>query len=990
MKAYCEGVQHEEVSYFGSQNALDLFRALLSAIFREIREITERKVSELPLDLLDKLSDIFDFWLSGKLPDELKYLTFDQKDLLRPWIAVMWETIIDKADLLLNVCKDFEPLLQAQVMLLLMSALRCRSECGTPPGRLGHHIYDRIEESVLLWLEKDYLSPLDPLWRVAAVMLTKAVGDPEKPLKAVAETLLSQVVNGQVTVMENDILLNLSILIVLKSYPCWEWTLELQLAKQIISHCVHEGFDSFTKQILLLNGFYILLRLSFQGYLGEALAPSLLATGPEQLPNFTFGRSSLIYGFLHEGWFSNLFLPGTQSDLTTNLFQLDLLSGLYSSLLLFTENISKETCLDRKSRGVQLALEKISIEVRDFSFKVLSTLFSRQGGVETPTLVARTIYSMKMIAYILEHTTATSQKASKSSFRPSIVAFLNDESIPPYLKKDLLIYFLKNYTTVDELKEVNFPNIFKQQQSFFTKGLLFNLSLDRTSGLVINQDMLVTGLYIYDNLFECIYGVCEALSHLREKKILIDQGAAYAKGISKQCEGILRDLLKLTISEEETKVPLVDKVVERVATQVKGLLLNLEYNSYIGAREHNLARETLAMLSLAHPQRLPLHAAFAQGLFMQLHFQTLTRLGDYYSYRHHLLPDAASIYRKGELMDSKASFENGQVQFLEISNAGGFGDLFRVDLMGVFHSCLGLVSIRIVIENHSKVFLEELRVIVEAEGMMQQPPQNLYILDQFAASSTRTLKLCFSVKEFCTMALRIRLTTKSLPNLSSDNPQIAVLKLDSLAATRDLFMKKDLGGVWDLKISPFLLASPLHFSDLPVHTIKTYEEKLIFSSPLVEIELNPPLQTLAQFFSNPVLSNVLLFIDTKPKPIVVKEHIPEQYAKLRQILLEEDKPLSFYLLFPRVTVDTHPVAFQLRVDKQGTNTLYRFCIRSSKSKVVDIFVHSLAIKECEKLFGFSVKTPTTPALLGTSSGGVGGSLGNSSVFVAAGTPPKVV
>lgn len=170
-------------------------------------------------------------------------------------------------------------------------------------------------------------------------------------------------------VLENDILLNLSTIMLMNRYEI-QWQHSMSLAKSIIIHCVMENFDSHGRQMMMLNSFYILFTLSFDNYAGIVL-PSLLF-GREQ-ETTEANNPEFILSFFREQWldiyFSRKFVDGP--------LLLDLSICMCSSLLMFVENISRDTPYDRKSKAVALILERMAIEVRDSSFNIITMVFEK-------------------------------------------------------------------------------------------------------------------------------------------------------------------------------------------------------------------------------------------------------------------------------------------------------------------------------------------------------------------------------------------------------------------------------------------------------------------------------------------------------------------------------------------------------------------------------------------------------------------------------------
>ena len=70
---------------------------------------------------------------------------------------------------------------------------------------------------------------------------------------------------------ENDILLNLTTVLTWHHFEVDYEQISL-IAKSCIRHCIITNFDIQSKQALLLNSFYLLVKLSFESYSAEALS----------------------------------------------------------------------------------------------------------------------------------------------------------------------------------------------------------------------------------------------------------------------------------------------------------------------------------------------------------------------------------------------------------------------------------------------------------------------------------------------------------------------------------------------------------------------------------------------------------------------------------------------------------------------------------------------------------------------------------------------
>ena len=390
---------HQETLGFGLNNTLDFFRAAFVSITRDLRVIDEKKTKhtgdQLPMDLIVKFNNLYDYYFAGKLPDEYKYLVLDQKDILKPLLAIVWDSCVSKADLFIRVSALQEEIICCEILKLLVNSIRFKQEaiimkqekeeflCQVEP------ILDFIDGRLTISLNSDVSRTSVELLRCTLYIIirvylhfTKAFPiyqeDPcspaQFPFRQLFIDLLSNILQNKwkLNVLHNDILLNTLNIIILKRYDI-DWRLQQDICHSVISHCIYTNFDLNTKHILLLNSFYVLLRLNFDLYLGEQL-PEEIFTSAEISLNFTWDKSSLIFGMFMEEWIAEI--PGMTSIARISA-QVELLVALCSSLLLLTENMSDETDFDKNSKVVMLAFERLSIEVRDTCFKMFSLIFSQ-------------------------------------------------------------------------------------------------------------------------------------------------------------------------------------------------------------------------------------------------------------------------------------------------------------------------------------------------------------------------------------------------------------------------------------------------------------------------------------------------------------------------------------------------------------------------------------------------------------------------------------
>lgn len=162
-----ESVHHEENQIFGMSNTLDLFRALLGAIVKDLRVIEEKKgkqhSEEIPLDLITKFNNVFDFYFNGKLPDELNYMTLDQKDILKPLLSTVYDYCMSKLELFQELCQGYEELIVCEAYMLISNSLLFKNQtCQRIQGistsedeQVTFAINQMIEKRLMLSLSSD-------------------------------------------------------------------------------------------------------------------------------------------------------------------------------------------------------------------------------------------------------------------------------------------------------------------------------------------------------------------------------------------------------------------------------------------------------------------------------------------------------------------------------------------------------------------------------------------------------------------------------------------------------------------------------------------------------------------------------------------------------------------------------------------------------------------------------------------------------------------
>lgn len=65
---------------------------------------------------------------------------------------------------------------------------------------------------------------------------------------------------------------------------------------------------------------------------------------------------------------------------------------------------------------------------------------------------------------MLEYAASVQTDKNRQVFKPNLVYLLNENNVPLHLKKDLLLFFLRNYSEAATLKEVDFGSLLNQVQ----------------------------------------------------------------------------------------------------------------------------------------------------------------------------------------------------------------------------------------------------------------------------------------------------------------------------------------------------------------------------------------------------------------------------------------------------------------------------------------------------------------------------------------------
>lgn len=464
---------------------------------------------------------------------------------------------------------------------------------------------------------------------------------------------------------------------------------------------------------------------------------------------------------------------------------------------------------------------------------------------------------------------------------------------------------------------------------FFEQELLECLGVDVHTGKITSVDKLTISLHVYDSLFDFLFSVCEMMAIGKEKRPFGDDYVDISKFLTQKCDSLLREFLKRMIKEEKTLIPMVDRILDKTEQHLRNILSGIEYQIYHqNVKDYSLAREILPYVGDISDTAAINHE-FTELLFSQTNFQAVLKSKVHYCYVHHLLPSAVANFRRCLLPSTPLG------QIIKIQNSGGFNDLFDISATFVVNPGLSLCTLLIEIKNNSKIFFEEVRLKIQVQGMESTSSQTEFLIDSFASSSSRKLKACFSKQDYSPVKACIKVSTKQMTSWQSENVAVGLEKLESLAATRDLFDKKQLSLGLDLSVDFLRFALPLDLSSLPGQTIRAFEEKLIFGSTIYEADSTQIIEMPLSLLN---LKTCILVLDTKPRPVYLKERLADHWTKIKTILLQE-KAATCYFLFPLVAPSSRCCAIILRYEKKDQTSAVRtqvviyFLIRSLKATV---------------------------------------------------------
>lgn len=436
------------------------------------------------------------------------------------------------------------------------------------------------------------------------------------------------------------------------------------------------------------------------------------------------------------------------------------------------------------------------------------------------------------------------------------------------------------------------------------------------------EDHVISRLGLYDLCFEFACGFIE-IYHLLKAKGLLDSAAA---PIFSALQATLIEVYRKLVQKEEldsksNKQGWKIKFSELIVKQANDFIAGSEKQTV--GRPFNLVREVT--LSSHKHFDLSQDSALPNQFIRLLHFQK-TMKGDQNQLMHGSLASSAwTNYIRSEVSSPKECFRKGIIKSRRLDPLGGLADMFTAEVTEVTNAASGIICYLVAIINHSKVFLEELKIAVScSEGLVYaNGSHDTLSVGQVTALSTRRIRLNFRKTSLEPSTITLALTCSQLSAVS-DNQKLKLAQLDQRPA--DLPDKAYLVSPWSLKVSGWRFLVPLALSALPLAGIKALEESLVFRAVGYRVAIeggNAQLTSLEGYLKDGFTQSLVMVIDAKPKAVYFKECLNEQFAKIHRMVNVERRDMLCYLLFAAV-LHGQLVGFKLAIDSCDGATTHTF------------------------------------------------------------------
>ena len=508
--------------------------------------------------------------------------------------------------------------------------------------------------------------------------------------------------------------------------------------------------------------------------------------------------------------------------------------------------------------------------------------------------------TIKLLALYLEHWIVCWSDETKSIFKPCLLHLIEDPAIPFYLKPQVLLHYLKHYSHFDRnaTNVLDLTEIAEQMASYLSAGYLQNMGLSRINltqvGNISSTKPFLTGLYLYDLVFECIWKSAQVLEILR-----IKTGRNLGKQFKEICCKKLTEIAQADL--EVFGIKLIDEVGSGIKSISSTILAALEDSDFSDMSDYlTLHVHLLPFLTESVPQSFQ-----NDHLFMLMTFESMCNLAKnhVYPYSFHLLPKSEAVYRTACTYDSKFGLKLGFTRKLVLKQSlTGTHDMFGIHAIILTCSTLKMSSVIFKVTNQTKLFLDEIKVSILVGGSRKcLGKKHEFTLENFAGSTVKQLRITVPHRDVADLTFKIDVVIPKLQRLMMDyqkNPANTLLpigKLNSLAAIGDIF---DVKSVTKAAMKPilafhFLHPLPLHslssvctqeFTSMLVYSSRQAKMSLVAATEVPEGETVRILPDLSHITRHPLLQHPVVVLESqKSRSVYMRSNLLAHQSRLESL-----------------------------------------------------------------------------------------------------------
>src|SRR3990167_3982753 len=507
--------------------------------------------------------------------------------------------------------------------------------------------------------------------------------------------------------------------------------------------------------------------------------------------------------------------------------------------------------------------------------------------------------TIKLLALYLEHWIVSWSDETKIMFKPCLLHLIENSAIPFYLKPKVLLHYLKHYSNLDRnpTSTLDLAEMSDQMCTYLTAGHIQNLGLCRVNlsqiGNLSASKSFLTGLYLYDLIFECIWKVCQVLEILR-----IKTGNNLGKAFKEKCSKVLHELIEN--QAEQFGIRLIDELglgVKKICSTILHAILESDYS--VISNYQTLHVYLLPFLSQNVTQTFQ-----NDHLFMLLTFETQCHHAQnhVYPYSYHLPPKSEAVFQTSCSVDSKYALRQGWIRkFVVDGQLSGTHDVFGLKTILLTSSPLKSSTLILKITNQTKLFLDEVSVVVTISASRRNRAKtHKFELENFAGLTTKQLRISFSHESLVNVGMKFQIYIPKLQRLLMDyqmnpaNQLLPISKIPSLAAIRDVFDVKSVTEAVIPALAAFLFLQPLPLHSLSSVCTQDYLGRLLYVSRQAKLAFlphgnspdgtTPVIPPLPNKHTDPLLRNPILVLESqKSRSIYMRTNLQTHHARLEAL-----------------------------------------------------------------------------------------------------------